>query len=118
MWGSFKMKRIIMALVLVFTCLLAAHAWAQTSMSGSIVRWEKATYAKNSHTTKNQIVYTVRVGNATYKIARKSDKVDLQAGEQVQCEVGKTHIKIIDQKGKERRYDIVGSEASTMSPTY
>jgi hypothetical protein len=103
------MKRVIVA----FLFLLTSSAWAQTSMPGSVTKWEKATYAKNSHNTKNQIVYTVRVGDTTYKIARKSDKVDLQAGEQVNCEVGKKHITVVDAKGKERQYDIVGSEAST-----
>ena len=111
MWGYSEMKRIIMALVLAPT--LGVTAWAQTYMPGTVTKWEKATYAKNSHSTKNQIVYTVRVEDATYKIARKSDKVDLRAGEQVKCEVGKKHIAVVNEKGKERQYDIVGSEAST-----
>ena len=101
------MKRMIVALLLVIT----SSALAQAYVSGSVVKWEKAIYAKNSHNTKNQIVYTVRVGDATYKIARKNDKVDLQAGEVVRCEVGKTHITVINEKGKERQYDIVGSES-------
>ena len=113
MRGYSTMKRIVIASALVFTSLHTVTAWAQSYEPGSVNKWEKATYAKNSHNTKNQIVYTVRVGDATYKLARKSDKVDLQAGEQVKCEVGKKHITVIDAKGKERQYDIVGSESGS-----
>jgi hypothetical protein len=103
------MKRIVVALVLI--SFPGVTAWAQANKPCSVTKWEKATYAKNSHNTKTQIVYTVRVGDTSYKLARKSDDVDLQAGEQVRCDIEKKNVTVTTEKGKKRKYDIVGTEA-------
>ena len=73
------MKRIVIASALVFTSLHTVTAWAQSYEPGSVNKWEKATYAKNSHNTKNQIVYTVR-GRRRDLQARSEERQSGSAG--------------------------------------
>lgn len=94
----------------ILLLLLASSAWAQTYETGSVIKWETKTYSQSAHITRNHIVYSVRVGDATYKIARRSDKVEFDLNQEIKCRVEKGQMLVVNEKGKETKYDIVGSE--------
>jgi hypothetical protein len=98
------------AVVGLLLLLLTSTAWAQTFETGSVLKWEKKSYSQSAHITKNQTVYTVRVGDVTYQIARRSDKVEMSVGQQLKCRIEKDHLFVINEKGKETKFDIVGTQ--------
>lgn len=99
------MKRIF-GLLLLFTSVTFAQTWE----SGTIVKWELKDYSQSAHITRNQIVYSVRVGKVIYQVARRRDKVEMAAGQQVKCRTEKGHFFVRDDRGKETKYEIVGTE--------
>jgi hypothetical protein len=93
-----------------FVLLFAFVASAQSYDSGSVLKWEHKTYSQSAHITRNQVVYTIRVGNVTYQVARRSDKAEMSVGQSLKCRVEKDRLSVLDGKGKETKYDIVGTE--------
>jgi hypothetical protein len=64
----------------------------------------------NCHTPAgNRVVYTIKIGDATYQVARHSSKAEMTTGQKIQCRVEKDKLIVHDDKG-ETKYDIVGSE--------
>jgi hypothetical protein len=102
-----KRGRAVVGLLLL---LLTSAALAQTYEAGSVLKWEKKSYSQSAHIIRNQTVYTVRAGDVTYQIARRSDKVEMAVGQQLKCRVEKNHLFVLNEKGKEMKYDIVGTE--------
>ena len=94
--------------------ILAAAAFvpAQTKENGKVLKWEEKTYSQSAHITRNQIVYSVQVGNVTYEIARRRDKVEMEVGQELRCRVEHGHFFVLNEKGKETKYDIVGTEGT------
>ena len=90
--------------------LLTSAVQAQTREDGTVLKWEKKTYSQSAHIIRNHTVYTVRVGDHTYQIARRSDKVEMSVGQQLECRVEKDHFFVVNEKGKETKYDIMGTE--------
>ena len=87
---------------------------AQTYENGHVLKWENKTYSQSAHIERNQIVYWVRVGSVTYQIARRRDKVELVVG-QLKCRIEKGHFFVVNEKGKETKYDIVGMDQAPVS---
>jgi hypothetical protein len=100
----------VRAAVGLLLLLFSSAARAQVYEAGSVVRWEKKSYSQSAHIIRNQTVYTVVVGDLTYQIARRSDKVEMNAGQQLKCRVEKGHLIVLNEKGKETKYDIVGAQ--------
>lgn len=92
-------------------CLVAAALAQSPYESGTVVKWEKQAYAMTAvHPAGNHIVYSIKVGAVTYKVARRSAKVEMAMGQQIQCRVEKNSMAVRDEKGKEIKYEVVGTE--------
>ena len=61
------------------------------------------------HPAGNRVVYSIKVGDVTYQVARRSSKVEMTIGEKIQCRVEKDKLMVRDDKGKETKYDVVGT---------
>ncbi len=79
--------------------------------SGSVVKWETKAFAQTAvHPAGNRVVYSIKVGGVIYQVARRNAKVEMTTGEKIQCRVEKDKLVVRHDKGKETKYDIVGSE--------
>jgi hypothetical protein len=90
--------------------LLALVDFAQGAQTGTVLKWESKSYSQSAHIIRDHIVYWVQVGDASLQIARRSDKAEMAVGQHVQCRIEKDHVFVVNEKGKETKYDIVGSE--------
>ena len=81
---------------------------SRCTREGTVLKWEHKTYWQSADITRDQVVYTVKVGDVTYQIARRGDKVEFVVGQNVDCRVDKNHIFVVNDKGKETKYEIVG----------
>ena len=98
--------------------LFVVTALAQSFESGSVVQWETKAFAMTAvRPAGNHVVYSIRVGEVTYQVARRSAKVEMTMGEKIQCRAEKDKFIVRDDKGKETKYDIVGTEANTQTPS-
>ncbi len=97
------------AILLLWSLFLVPTAWTQTYEIGSVLKWETKTYSQSANITRNHPVYSVRVGDVVYQIARRSTQVEMNAGQQIQCRVANGQMFVVNEKGKETKYDIVGS---------
>jgi len=97
-----------LALVLLVGSL---SALAQNYDTCTVLKWETKTYSQSAHITRNHPVYSVRVGETIYQIGRRSTDVEMSTGQQIKCRIDKDHMLVVNQKGKETKYDILGSEA-------
>jgi hypothetical protein len=98
------------AVVGLLFLLFTSAGWAQTYETGIVLKWEKKSYSQSAHIIRNQTVYSVRVVSVTYQIARRNNKVEMGVGQQLKCRVEKGHLFVLNEKGKETKYDIVGTE--------
>ena len=64
--------------------LLASMLFAQAFETGTVVAWEMKTYSQSAHIIRNQVVYSVRVGDTLYQIARQSEDLELSKGQEIQ----------------------------------
>jgi hypothetical protein len=102
-----KLRKRIFCIAICFV----AVALAQSYDSGTVVKWEKQAYAITAlHPSGNHIVYSIKVGAVTYKVARRTAKVEMAMGQQIQCRVEKNSMIVRDEKGKEMKYEVVGTE--------
>jgi hypothetical protein len=96
--------------------LLASPAWAQSVEDGIVLKWETRPYSQSAHIIRNHIVYSVQIGTAVFQIARRSDKQEMASGEHIRCRIDGGHAFVSNAKGKETKYDIVGSGRAPDSP--
>ena len=90
---------------------LVATVFAQSYESGTVVKWETKAFAMTAvHPAGNRVVYSIKVGEITYQVARRSAKVEMTKGAQVQCRVEKNQLIIRNDQNKEVKYDIVGTD--------
>jgi len=94
--------------------LLTLAAWAQTYEVGSVLKWDSEPYSQSAHIIRNHIVYEVQVGNSTLKIARRSERTELAVGQQIKCRKDDGHVYVLNEKGRDMRFDIVGSEPAAV----
>jgi hypothetical protein len=83
---------------------------AQSYQIGTIVKWEIKAYSQSAHIIRDHVVYVVRIGDIRYEIARRSKNVEMNTGQQIDCRVDKGSMFVRNVKGKETKYDIVGTE--------
>jgi len=94
-----------------FVVLLAGTlTLGQSYESCSVTKWTSETYSQSAHITRNHPVYSVRVGDVIYQIARRTTQVEMNVGQQIKCRVKKGQMLVVNEKGKDAKYDIVGSE--------
>lgn len=95
--------RFLLALV------LAIPTFGQAYEQGSVLGWETSTYSQSAHIVRNEIVYRIRVGDSVYKITRSRERVELARG-QVRCRVESKILCIVENNGKEKKFEIVAVE--------
>jgi hypothetical protein len=99
-----------MSLIFVFTAL-AQQGYDQ----GTILKWDVEVYGKNKEASQNAAVYYVQVGTNVYRVTDGKTKPGPNAanvGKPLQCRVKKDHMFIVDEKGKELKYSIIGVSAA------
>lgn len=99
--------RIVVGLVVL---LCASTAWAQTYETATVLKWETKLHAYADGSTGSQTVYSVRVGDHTYEVGRLNNKIEMTVGQQLKCRVDKKSLFVVNDKGKEKKYAIVGTE--------
>lgn len=107
-----SLRLIVPLIIFLFSFSSLGSVSAQTLESGRVLKWESRPYSQSAHITRNQIVYWVRVDRTTYQISRRHDKAEMVVGEQFKCRIEKAHFFVINEKGKETKYDIVGVEGT------
>jgi hypothetical protein len=89
---------------------------AQTYGSGSVLKWEMKSYSQSAHIIRDHVVYSVQVGDSVFQIARRSRELEMSIGQRIQCRIDKGHVFVLNAKGKETEYDILGAQPATDSP--
>lgn len=104
---------------LTLALLFVAGTLAQSGIvvTGTVVNWESLPYSQNAHGTRNQVVYTIHLGDVHYRITRRSPTAELNIGQQVDCRVEGNNMFVHYYKGKEVKYDIVGQDGETGTAT-
>lgn len=96
--------------------LLASVGFAQGAQAGMVLRWEMKPYSQSAHIIRDHVVYSVRVGSSILQIARRSKDVELATGQAIQCRIEKGRVFVMNAKGKETQYEILGSEPTADTP--
>ncbi|HEY1898080.1 MAG TPA: hypothetical protein VGG62_17505 [Terracidiphilus sp.] len=107
--------RLIASLTLAL--LFVSGALAEAGQFGTVVNWEALPYSQSVKITQNQVFYTIHLGDVHYRITRRSPKAELNIGQQVDCRVEGNNMFVRYAKGKEVKYDIVGTDGETGSAT-
>ena len=89
--------------------LLAITVSAQSFQTATVVKWEMKPYSQSAHIIRDHVVYSIRIGDTTYQIARRSKDVEMSTGQQIDCRMEKNSVLVRNSKGKETKYEIVGS---------
>ena len=100
--------RLIASLTLAL--LFVSGALAQSVKTGTVVDWEALPYTQNVKIPRNQVVYTIHLGDVHYRITRRSSTAELNIGQQVDCRVEGNSMFVRYFKGKEVKYDIVAKD--------
>jgi hypothetical protein len=95
---------------LTLLLLLAASAASVLGEPGVVVKYETQSYSQSAHIIRDHIVYTIRLGEVTYQIARRSNKAEMTVGQQIECRIDKGYLFVVNNKGKETKYDIVAAQ--------
>jgi hypothetical protein len=98
---------------LTLALLFVSGGLAQSSQTGTVVNWEALPYSQSANITRNQVFYTIHLGDVHYRITRSSPKAELNIGQQVDCRVEGHNIFVRYGKGKEVKYEIVGGDGGT-----
>jgi hypothetical protein len=98
--------------------LLASFALAQSSSTGTITNWEAQPYSQSAGSTRNQLIYTVHLGDVHYQVTRRRPTAELNLGQQVDCRVEGNYMFIRNRKGKEIKYEILGTDGETRPATH
>jgi hypothetical protein len=91
--------------------VIFAEAAAAQTQQGTILKWDVEAYGKHRDITQNAAVYYVQIGDNVYQLTQGSTKPGANAsnvGKAVQCRVEKNRLVIIDDKGKQQKYNIIG----------
>jgi hypothetical protein len=98
---------------LTLALLFVSGALAQSGQTGTVLNWEALPYTQSVNITRNQVVYTIHLGDVYYRITRRSPKAELNIGQQVDCRVDGNNMFVRYAKVKEVKYDIVGTDGGT-----
>jgi hypothetical protein len=102
---------------LTLALLFVSGALAQSGQTGTVLNWEALPYSQSVNLTRNQVFYTIHLGDVHYRITRRSPKAELNIGQQVDCRVEGNTMFLSYAKGKEVKYDIVGKDGETVQGT-
>jgi hypothetical protein len=104
------MKKVL--LLLAGVAVFASPAVSQQAYEqGTILKWGVEAYGKNKQQTQNAAVYYVQIRENVYRITQGKTKPGPEAssvGKEVQCRVKKESLYMIDAKGKESKYSVIG----------
>jgi hypothetical protein len=101
------MKKFAIAVALLTLTLATTNALAET---GTVLKWESQFCSQSAHVTRNHVVYTVKIGDSTFKFTRRRDKVEFTKGQMIECRVDKKNIYVTNDKGNEEKFDIIDTE--------
>jgi hypothetical protein len=103
---------------LTLALLFVSGALAQSGQTGTVVNWEALPLSQSVNITRNQVFYTIHLGDIHYRITRRSPKAELNIGQQVDCRVEGNTIFVQYAKGKEVKYDIVAKDGEAVQGTH
>jgi|HubBroStandDraft_6_1064221.scaffolds.fasta_scaffold73251_4 hypothetical protein len=103
---------------LTLALLFVSGALAQSGQTGTVQNWEALPYSQSVNITRNQVFYTIHLGDVHYRITRRSPKAELNIGQQVDCRVEGNSMFVHYAKGKEVKYDIVGKDGEAGQGTH
>jgi hypothetical protein len=103
--------RLIASLTLAL--LFVSGTLAESGKTGTVVNWEALPYSQNVKITRNQVVYTIHLGDVRYRITRRSPNAEWNIGQQLDCRVEGNTMFVRNAKGKEVKFDIVGVDDGT-----
>jgi hypothetical protein len=87
--------------------VIAQQAYEQ----GTILKWDIEAYGKQKQQTQNAVVYYVQIRENVYRVTQGKTKPGSEAssvGKEIQCRVKKENLYLIDPKGKESKYSVIG----------
>jgi hypothetical protein len=105
---SMKKTFLLFASVILFVFPAVAQ---QAYEQGTILKWDVEAYGKQKQQTQNAAVYYVQIRENVYRVTQGKTKPGPEAssvGKQIQCRVKKDNLYIIDEKGKELKYSVIG----------
>jgi hypothetical protein len=84
---------------------------AQSSQTGTIVKWDTEAYGKHGGVTRNAAVYYIQIADTIYQVTRGTTKpeANLASGQKVQCRIEKDHMFVSSGQTKELKFSIIGS---------
>jgi hypothetical protein len=105
-----RMKKSFLLFATLISLTLPSIA-QQVYRQGTILKWDLEAYGKQKQLTQNAAVYYVQFENNVYQVTDGKTKPGPNAssvGKDVQCRIKKEHMYIVDAKGKELKYTIIG----------
>jgi hypothetical protein len=104
------MKKILLLLP-VMALFVSGALCQQAYEQGTILKWDVEAYGKQKKETQNAAVYYVQIRENVYRVTQGKTKPGSEAtnvGNAVQCRIKKESLYMIDAKGKESKYSIIG----------
>jgi hypothetical protein len=103
------MKRTVVLLVLFFA--FCTPSYTQSYQQGKILKWATEAYGRHGNVTRNAAIYYIQIGNIVYQVTRGTTRpeADLVSGQKVQCRIEKDHMFMPGEKGKEVKFDVIGT---------
>ena len=90
-----------------FVLLTAASGFAQSYKTCDVTMWANETQSQASGVTRNNVLYSIRMGNLNYEIERPGPNVELNSGQRIHCRIEKGYMLIRDSKGQVNKAQIV-----------
>lgn len=99
-----------LGMALLLALFSTSAGGAQVPSACKVLKWRSEPYSQSAHIIRNHIVYSVQSGDTIYEVARRSEKIEMNIGQQFECRFEKNRVLIWNKKDKETKYNIVGSE--------
>jgi hypothetical protein len=90
-----------------FVLLTAASGFAQSYKTCDVTMWTNETQSQASRIARNNVLYFIRVGKASYQIERPGPDVEMNAGQRIHCRIDKGYMFIRDGNGQVNKAEIV-----------
>ena len=88
-----------------FVLLTAASGFAQSYKTCDVTMW--ANESQTLGITRNNVLYSIRMGTVNYQIERPSPNVEMNSGQRTRCRIDKGYMFIRDSKGQVKKAQIV-----------
>jgi hypothetical protein len=103
---------------LTLALLFATGALAQSGQFGTLLNWEALPSSQSDKITRNQVFYTIHLGDVRYRITKRSPTAEWDIGQQLECRVEGNNMFVRNAKGKEVKYDIVAKDGEAVPGTH